>query len=211
MTNIINNNKQTAAPVWQEDELILVVKRDDLFPQGAFSGMQKVDFAHYLDVIQKKQEFMPRSHMETDPTYKQIIPYLIYSYKDRYFLMQRQSKATEQRLQSKYSLGIGGHIRQEDLTSNSIFDWARREFHEEIDFKGDFEIEPLGILNDDSDAVGQVHVGFVFLLKGNSNQIKVHSELKSGVLLSLEEIKDFYDRMENWTKIVFDYLIAHKN
>jgi|SRR5579859_842087 len=181
MTNILKNTNQSAAPVWQEDELILVVKRDDLFPQGAFSGMHKVDFSHYLDVIQKKQEFMPRSHMETDPTYKQIIPYLVYSFENRYFLMQRQSKATEQRLQSKYSLGIGGHIRQEDLTTNSIFDWARREFHEEIDFRGEFEIEPLGILNDDSDAVGQVHVGFVFLLKGNSAQIKVNSELKSGV------------------------------
>jgi len=210
MTNILKNTNQSAAPVWQEDELILVVKRDDLFPQGAFSGMHKVDFSHYLDVIQKKQEFMPRSHMETDPTYKQIIPYLVYSFENRYFLMQRQSKATEQRLQSKYSLGIGGHIRQEDLTTNSIFDWARREFHEEIDFRGEFEIEPLGILNDDSDAVGQVHVGFVFLLKGNSAQIKVNSELKSGVLLSLVEIKDFYDRLENWSKIVFDYLITHK-
>lgn len=210
MTNVLKNTQQTVAPVWQEDELILVVKRDDLFPQGAFSGMQKVNFDHYLDLIQKKKEFMPRSHMETDPTYKQIIPYLIYSYQDRYFLMQRQAKATEQRLQSKYSLGIGGHIRQEDLTTDSIFDWARREFHEEIDFKGNFEIEPLGILNDDSDAVGQVHVGFVFLLKGNSTAIKVHSELKSGVLLSLEEIKDFHDRLENWSKIVFDYLIKHK-
>ncbi len=195
-----------ATPVWQEDELILCVKRDELFPQGAWSGMQAVDYSNYSDLIQKHQEFMPRSHMETDPTYKQIIPYLIYSYQDRYFLMQRQSKATEQRLQSKFSLGIGGHIRQEDMSHNSIFEWARREFHEEVDFKGNFEIVPLGILNDDSDAVGQVHVGFVFLLKGDTPHIKVHSELKSGVLLSLEEIKDFYDRMENWSKIVFDFL-----
>ncbi len=198
------------APIVENDELILVIKRDELFPKGAWSGMKSVDFEKYSTLIQKKQEFMPRSHMETDPTYKQIIPYLIYEYQDRYFLMQRQSKSSEQRLQSKYSLGIGGHIRKEDLSSDSIADWARREFHEEVNFKGTFTIEPLGILNDDSNAVGQVHAGFVFLLKGDSPRITVKSELKSGVLLSLEELRDFYDRMESWTQIVFDFLTESK-
>jgi predicted NUDIX family phosphoesterase len=188
----------------------LVIKRDDLFPIGAWSGLRKVDFDEYLTIIQTKKEFMPRSHMETDPTYKQIIPYLVYTYDNRYFLMQRQAKATEQRLKSKYSLGIGGHIRQEDIGENSIFDFARREFHEEVAYTGNFEIEPLGILNDDSDAVGQVHAGFVFLLKGEHANIKVKSELKSGVLLPLEELHDFYDYMENWTKIVFDLLKSTK-
>ncbi len=194
------------APIIEHDELILVIKRDDLFPEGAWTGIRSVDFTQYSELIRKKQEFMPRSHMETDPTYKQIIPYLVYEYEGRYFLMQRQAKATEQRLQSKYSLGIGGHIRKEDLTNNSIVDWARREFHEEVNFKGNFTIEPLGILNDDSNDVGQVHAGFVFLLRGDSPHITVNSELKSGVLLSLHDLQDFYDRMENWTQTVFDYL-----
>lgn len=195
----------------EHDELILVVKRDTLFPEGAWTGMKKVDVTHYLELIRNHQEFMPRSHMETDPTYKQIIPYLVYEYQDRYFLMQRQAQASEQRLQNKYSLGIGGHIRQEDMTNASIVDWARREFHEEIDFSGSFTIKPLGILNDDSNAVGQVHAGFVFLLKGDSPTIKVKSELKSGVLLSLEEIRDFYAHLETWSQIVVDYLTTNKN
>jgi predicted NUDIX family phosphoesterase len=204
MTQMIK--PQQHAPLMEHDELILVIKRDELFPEGAWTGMRSVDLDGYTNLIQKKQEFMPRSHMETDPTYKQIIPYLIYQYEDRYFLMQRQSKATEQRLQSKYSLGIGGHIRKEDLSTNSIADWAHREFHEEVSFNGTFTIQPLGILNDDSNAVGQVHAGFVFLLKGDSPNIKVKSELKSGVLLSLDELQDFYDRMESWSQTVFTYL-----
>lgn len=208
MTQTVSSRQQPA--VLEHDELILVIKRDTLFPQGAWQGLQSVDFLAYSELIQKNQEFMPRSHMETDPTYKQIIPYLVYEYDCRYFLMQRQAKASEQRLQSKYSLGIGGHIRQEDLGSASITDWARREFQEEVAFKGSFTIEPLGILNDDSNAVGQVHTGFVFVLKGNSPTISVKSELKSGVLLSLDELRDFYDRMETWSQLVFDCLIAQK-
>ena len=71
--------------------------------------------------------------METDPAYKQIIPYLVFTYENKYFLMQRQKKASETRLQSKYSLGIGGHIREEDMENCTLVDWAKREFEEEID------------------------------------------------------------------------------
>ena len=61
-------------------------------------------------------------------TYKQIIPYMIFEYADNYFLMERKSTASEQRLKSKLSLGIGGHIRQEDLDGGTIFDWASENF-----------------------------------------------------------------------------------
>jgi len=192
------------------DEHILVLKRKALFPTEAWSGLRAVDFAQYQTLIEQHKEFLPRSLMETDPTYKQIIPYLVYEYNNRYFLMQRKSTSTEQRLQNKYSLGIGGHIRQEDMVGASLSDWARREFHEEVYFDGSFTIEPLGILNDDSNSVGQVHVGFIFILQGNSPHITIKSELKSGVLLSLNQLRDFYPHMENWSHIVFDYLVQHK-
>ena len=253
----------------KHDEQILVVKRNYLFPQGIWQGLKPVDFDHYLHIIQCKQEFHPRSIMEHDPTYKQIIPYLIFENNNTYFLMQRQSTASETRLQNKYSLGIGGHIRQEDLkhsylsmsleqmknetdskyvkkhsspfaqsaqrrirhsfienesfdkdrsaeqgevyrrmenNSNPIFNWAKREFHEEVNYDGNLEIEPLGILNDDSNNVGKVHLGFVLLLHGNSNQISVKSELKSGKLISLDECAKHQERMESWSQLVLAFL-----
>ena len=190
-----------------QDEHILVVKRNHLFPDAAWQGLQQVDFTNWLNIIQERKEFLPRSIMETDSTYKQIIPYLVFEHQDSYFLMQRQAQASEKRLASKYSLGIGGHIRQEDLGSSNIFDWAQREFHEEVDYKGDLAIEPLGILNDDSNDVGKVHLGFVFLLKGDSAQIRVKSELKSGQLLSLEQCKQYAKQMETWSQLVFEFLL----
>ncbi len=189
-----------------QDELILVVKRTTLFPDDAWQGLEEGGCDHYLELIQKEKEFLPRSAMETDPAYKQIIPYLIFTHNDTYFLMQRQAKASEQRLKSKYSLGIGGHIRQEDMESNSVIDWARREFEEEVSYHGNYTVTPLGILNDDSNAVGQVHLGFVFLLMGDSANIKVKSELKSGQLLTLDECAEYYPSMEHWSQIIFDSL-----
>jgi len=189
------------------DEHILVVKRTHLFPDDAWQGLKKIDFESYLKIINSHKEFLPRSLMEQDPTFKQIIPYLVFEHDNKYFIMQRQAKASEQRLQSKFSLGIGGHIRQEDLQEDtSIFDWARREFHEEVEFKGSLEIEPLGILNDDSNEVGKVHIGFVFILHGDSAEISVKSELKSGLLVTREECLEYVSRMETWSQIVFENL-----
>jgi len=191
------------------NEYILVVKREFLFSRGEWQGLKVVDFDSYIDIIQKNKEFLPREHMETNPAFKQIIPYLIFKYEHRYFLMQRQSKASETRLQNKYTLGIGGHIRQEDLQEgSSIFDWARREFHEEINYYGTLKITPIGILNDDSNEVGKVHIGFVLLLEGDSNQISIKSELKSGFLLPLDECQMLTHSMETWSQIAMKHLAS---
>lgn len=190
------------------DEMILVVKRADIFSGfQAWHGLAQEPLEHALEVIKTKKEFQPRSVMETDPSYKQIIPYLIFNHEDRYFLMQRQGHASEQRLKNKYSLGIGGHIRKEDMSTDSIFEWAQREFHEEVNYTGDLQIETVGILNDDTNAVGQVHIGLVLLLKGNSSDISVKSELKSGTLLTLQELKPFVEHMESWSLMVFEKLV----
>ncbi len=190
-------------------ENILVVPTKSLFFEGAWQGLRGVDhidlFA-YMDVIQSCCLFLPRPAMEQDPSYKQIIPYLIFRHQERYFLMQRTAVATETRLRSKFSLGIGGHIREEDMQGTSIFEWAKREFIEEVDYNGELNVEMLGILNDDSNEVGKVHLGLVMLLDGNSDQIKVKSELRSGQLLSLLECSEYADNMENWSRLVFEFL-----
>src|SRR3990167_142376 len=190
-------------------EHILVIKRDHFFSiTPAWTGLKEVSFEQYIGLINEKKEFLPRPTMEQDLTYKQIIPYLIFENDNKYFLMQRSATVSESRLKNKYSLGIGGHIRQEDMQEQSIFDWAKREFNEEVNYTGAVEIEPLGILNDDSDAVGQVHIGFVLLLKGNSSNISVKSELKHGALKSLQECIDSIDKMETWSRMVIEFLAS---
>jgi predicted NUDIX family phosphoesterase len=198
-------SQQPVAP--KQDELILVVPRSELFKQTpAWSGLKQVKFDEYVAIINEKKQFLPRSLMEQDPHYKQIIPYLIFQHADRYFLMQRTAQTTEQRLKNKYSLGIGGHIRQEDMAENSIFEWAKREFHEEVNYSDSFTITPLGILNDDATPVGQVHIGFVLLVTGSTDKISVNSELKSGQLVTLDELGTYFANLESWSQLVFEFL-----
>jgi predicted NUDIX family phosphoesterase len=203
-------DQQTIIPAQPlpNDEHILVVKRNTLFPETAWQGLHVPESSDFLDIILTNKEFQPRSIMEQDARYKQIIPYLVFCHNGSYFLMQRKAKASEQRLKNKYSFGIGGHIRQDDIINTNIADWAKREFHEEVDYHGNFTIEPFGILNDDSNNVGKVHVAFVYILHGDSDAISVKEELQNGTLLSLDACKEYYDSMESWSQIVFDTLIT---
>ena len=73
-----------------QDEQILVIRRGHLFPDGAWYGLEDVDMHEYLHIIRTYQEFQPRSAMENDPRYKQIIPYLVFRHNGRYFLMERK-------------------------------------------------------------------------------------------------------------------------
>lgn len=189
------------------NERILVVKRATLFADTqAWQGINAQDLEKYALLVEREQEFHQRMLMETDQRYKQIIPYLVFTYSDKYFLMQRAQGASEKRLQNKYSLGIGGHIRQEDMLHGSIFEWAQREFHEEVSYNGQLTITPLGVLNDDTNDVGKVHMGFVLLLEGTSADIAIKSELKSGQLLTLAELEPYVAQMEQWSAMVYALL-----
>ena len=191
----------------KEVEQILVVRRDILLGDVSWQGIRSVNLDQYLEAIRKHGQYLPRDQMEIDPTYKQIIPYLIYEYQGGYFLMQRHAKASEKRLASKLSLGIGGHIRQEDVGSNDLFAWAQREFHEEVSYAGSLEIEALGVLNDDSNEVGQVHLGLVLLLHGDRADIAVKSELAGGYLATLSECETQAHLFESWSQLVLAELL----
>ncbi len=206
MSQIESTQQKTVQiPTWHHEE-VLVVPRSALFVHDEWQGLRTQDFTKYLHIIHKNQEFIPRGRAEEDPTYKQIIPYMVFQYGDQYFLMQRKSKATEQRLKGKWTLGIGGHVRREDLGSMHIFDWARREFYEEIAYEGQLEVKPLGILNDDSNDVGRVHLGMVLLLRGDSSDIMVKEELEQGHLAPLTECVKYEDRLESWSALVLAHL-----
>lgn len=190
------------------DEKILVIKRTNLFTNGDWQGIKEIDtYDSFEHIIKQYKEFHSRSIMENDPTYKQIIPYLLFKYQDKYFVMQRKKTASEQRLKSKLSLGIGGHVKEEDLLrSNNLIDWAMREFNEEVTYAGNLAIKPIAIINDDSNEVGKVHIGFILLLEGNSANISIKSELKNGVLESLTYCSEQFDLFEPWSQLLINFL-----
>lgn len=198
--------KEEKTPEKKNIEEVLVVFRDILFPDGAHQGIKVEGVDDILDIIAREAQFLPRFQVEEDPSFKQIIPYLVFAHNGMVFLMQRIENHSEARLANLYSLGIGGHLRKGEIDGKDIFAWAKREFEEEVDYQGDLTIKVLGLLNDESNEVGKVHTGLVLLLEGTSGQIRVKDEHKSGKLTNFDEAGLLYEQMENWSKIVFETL-----
>lgn len=187
-------------------ERILVIPEGSAFSSGRWTGFNTDLTDRITRLAISAGIFLPRQEMETNPSYKQIIPYVVFRFGDKYLLMQRKPDHTEQRLASKMSLGIGGHVREEDLERSGVVGWARREFEEEVEYQGNLTFSVLGVLYDGSDDVGRVHLGIVILAEGDSDDIKIKDEHKMGELRTLSEIQNNSQLMENWSKLVFDYL-----
>ena len=205
--------KKSSAIHRKHEERVMVISREELFQNDVWNGIRSENLTKYVNLISSKHKFLARGEVEQDPSYKQIIPYLVFENDGRIFLMRRKADHTDLRLANNYSLGVGGHINKRDVkkvskvsNANSIIEWAKREFEEEIDYKGKYKVEFLGILNHDANDVGMVHLGLVMKVIGDSGQIAVLDEHKSGELVTLEEASKVYKQMESWSQIVFDYL-----
>lgn len=196
-------------------EHILVIKRS-LFDQiGAFQGFQP-DAKRYLDVILAKGNnfFMARPDAETDPTHKQIIPYSIFHHQGRYLVYARGGKGGEKRLHAKRSLGIGGHInphdeREDSLASTTYVNGVEREIEEELSISGTHTQRVIGLINDDSNEVGQVHLGVVHLFELASDAVQSNEEAIQDIrFFTLEELMPIKDGLESWSQICLDHLVC---
>lgn len=189
-------------------EQVLCVKREDMFPDGAWHGFVVENLDRHQKVIREHHFFKPRAEVENDPAYQQIIPYVVFRHGDRYFLTHRLRASSEKRLRKQYSLGVGGHINPGDLDAGDpILDGLKREWQEEVVYDGRFEARLLGFLNEDSSPVSKVHLGVVFLVEGDSPSISIREVDKlAGELFTLEEMRIYYLAMESWSQIVYDRL-----
>ena len=191
-------------------EQVLVVRREDMFPDGAWHGFVSENLDRHQRVIRERHFFKPRADVENDPSFQQIIPYVVFRHGDRYFLTHRLRASSEKRLRKQYSLGVGGHINPGDLEGGDpILDGLKREWSEEVIYEGSFEAHMLGLLNEDSSPVSKVHLGVVFLVDGDTPQIMIRETDKlAGELMTLEEMRVYYLAMESWSQIVYDRLVS---
>jgi len=190
-------------------EHVLCVRREDVFPDGAWHGFVDQGLDRYLRVIREKHSFELRSEVEDDPTFQQVIPFVVFRHGDRYFLTRRLKASSEKRLRQLYSLGLGGHINPGDVSADGdpVMDGLRREFEEEVEYAGEFQATLLGLINDESSPVSKVHLALAFLVDGSSPEISIReTEKLAGELLTLEEMRMYYLEMESWSQIVYDRL-----
>ena len=158
--------------------------------------------------------FLRRSESEEDPSFKQIIPYAIISNKDSFYLFRRTSKQTEKRLHNKFSLGVGGHMNPDDYMESKeqfLIDELKRELYEEVKLLNGClieNIEFIGFINDDTIPVGTVHIGLLYNIHVSNREVYINETDKmTADWIDKSGLAEFYEGMETWTKIVFDFYI----
>ncbi len=189
-----------------DDELVLVVPRSALTGGLAWRGVRSGGLEPYLEVIDREGTFRPRSEVEEDASWKQVIPYLVLRDGELLFLMQRTRAGGDARLHERYSIGVGGHVNPGD---RDTLGGLRREWREELAAAFEPEFELLGLLNDDEDPVGAVHLGLVYLAEAVGQPVSVQETDKlRGSFVTPEEVNRVYDKLETWSQLVFDFLAS---
>jgi len=106
------------------EEQILVIPESVIAEIGDLQGFE-TDVDRFLHPIlgSERLSFQPRSQMETDPSFKQLIPYVLLEWNDngviKLFTYTRGGGGGESRLHALRSVGIGGHISREDAADGS--------------------------------------------------------------------------------------------
>ena len=159
---------------------------------------------------------MPRAQAETNTNFKQVIPYVVITDGKSILHYVRGKKAGEQRLVAKGSVGIGGHINDEDYKESLLAftfgmqafqDAVKREVCEELTIQGELIPRPVGLINDDSTEVGSVHFGVVHVLFCTPDQVKKNEQVITQVeFVPIDELKAKREHMETWSQICLDNL-----
>lgn len=199
-----------------KQEQILVVERQVFEEVGAFHGLQ-FEVGRYLDRLFAPgvPRFLPRPQAEKDPTHKQLIPYVIMTCAGRYLTYVRGKRAGETRLVGNRSIGIGGHINPADDATplfRSDFREAyraavEREVAEEVNVEAAHRDRIVALLNDDSNEVGQVHLGVVHCWVLDAPQVSRREQMITQMeFLTLDELRAVRDQMETWSQLCLDGL-----
>ncbi|REK09406.1 MAG: phosphoesterase [Planctomycetota bacterium] len=203
-----------------QTECVLVVPTELFHQLGHFQGFSS-DAQRYLDVLldPAHTSYRPRHEVEEDPGYKQLIPYVIFRYRDeqrRVHLFQytRGKGQGEGRLHSKRSVGIGGHISVEDATAAASVHAAyeegmRRELAEEVVVDTAYDERRAGLINDDETPVGQVHLGVVHIFDVAEPRVRpLEDDIAEAGFLPLDEILADTSSFESWSQICLTALFG---
>ena len=198
-----------------QEERVLVFQREVFEQAGRFHGL-KFDIDSFLGKLFEPGvlRFMARGQAEADPSYKQLIPYVIMSCGEKYLSYVRGKKAGEGRLVGNRSIGIGGHINPVDEVPLFDTDFreayltaVQREVAEEVSVNTGYTDNVVALLNDDTNEVGQVHLGIVHYWKLESEEVvKCEQMITQMSFMTIEELQEVRDSLETWSQLCLDGL-----
>jgi len=197
------------------EEQVLVIERKVLEQVGMFQGLT-FDVEQYLRkfFVQGVPRFMPRSQVEENPAYKQLIPYVLMSYQGKYLSYVRGRRAGEARLVGNRSIGIGGHINPADdmpLFNTDFYETylaaVEREVGEEVAVETSHTDRVVALLNDESNEVGSVHLGIVHHWILNAPKVRRREQMITQMtFMTFAELHEVRDTLETWSGLCLNSL-----
>jgi predicted NUDIX family phosphoesterase len=193
-------------------ERVLVLPRGSV-PGGAdFHGVRPTDasgLAELREAVARDGLYLERAVAESDPSHKQLIPYVVVRDGEDVFLMRRTDAGGDVRLHGRASIGVGGHLNPVDAGDDALLAGLRREWDEELDAPWEPEFRLVGLLNDDTDPVGSVHLGVVFTVEAAGRAVAVREREKlAGSFVAPGEVRASWDSLETWSRLVATTLLA---
>ncbi len=209
-------------------EQVLVIPTSLFHSLGYFQGFS-TDADRYLSGLLDSEHvsYRPRHEMEDDPSFKQLIPYVVFRHTDSagsqsLFQYTRGKGQGEGRLHSKQSIGIGGHISSVDAGPNvegsNVDDTAarnpyhegmRRELEEEVIIRTPYVDQCVGLINDDETEVGRVHLGVVHVFEVETPDVEPReSEILDAGFQRVDQLLADLSRFETWSQICLKALFA---
>jgi predicted NUDIX family phosphoesterase len=204
-----------------EEEHVLVVPTRLFRELGYFQGFRD-DAERYLAALidPASVSYRPRKAMEQDPSFKQLIPYVLFRHTDssgREFLFQytRGSGQGEQRLHSKRSVGVGGHISSTDrdhISGDPYREGMRRELDEEVIIGSPYSERCIGLINDDETEVGKVHLGVVHLCDLEAPEVRAREDdICDAGFTPIDELLGDLERFESWSRICLEAIFKNRH
>jgi predicted NUDIX family phosphoesterase len=197
-------------------ERVLVIPTSAFREAGYFQGFAPLEHLKWDRLMSGSQlSYRPRSEMEVDPSFKQLIPYVIFRFDPcpdatSIFAYRRGKGQGEQRLHQKWSIGVGGHISIDDHHEDvhqTYQQGMQRELEEEVEIRTTYESSVAGMLNDDETEVGKVHLGVVHICDVQSPDIcPRESEMMDACFEPLARLWDRINQMESWSRICLQAL-----
>ena len=187
-------------------ERVYVVPRAAVVDDAGWYGLRTDGLDAFVAALERDGRYEPRDRMERDPAFKQVIPYLVLRDGPRYFLMLRTAAGADARLHGRYTIGVGGHLNPGD---GGLLGGLRREWNEELvaGFVPEFHL--VALLNDDTTAVGAVHLGAVYLAEAAGRPVAIRETDKlSGAFALPADVEAVADRLETWSRLTFGFLEA---
>lgn len=193
------------------EERVLCFRRTLFEELGVFQGLS-FEVEKYVPVVTADTNlvYLNRSAAELDRRYKQLIPYVLILGHGKILRYRRGKGGQETRLHGLYSVGVGGHISEED---HDLFNQdrgyragMRRELREEVEI-GDVADAVVAVINDDSTEVGSVHFGVVHVVRVQDEAV---AGRRSGIVgpefVAIEEAVKDLAAYESWSRFCLEHL-----